>query len=421
MDWDPEIDTPASVLVIGAGPAGIEAALYARFLGYEVHVVDRARVGSNLANWDSEPLIAPAAAMSNLGLAALQAQEVDMPSSESVSDCSGYLQRYLIPVAKTDLLYQSIQINSELISLSRTGFDGTSELSVEQRSELEFRALIRSQKRGEYSQVFDLVLDCSGSGSRDGLASGRGLAKGESSLPADPRKAATSGYFRGRSVNMFEEVAGTTILYGNGLEACATAQEFMTRVGGNSAARFIWLLPKSYGEERRVELEDERLLKLLELPKQLAEDAPVGVAVMECWGIEAILGTLGDADQDSGQESSLNAPWTVTVQTRPEESIELACDRFVNCQAPLPDWGFCHRLGRGHEPQSTGQDEAKQTSLKSLTPEPHYYVLGAKSVSGHADGLQLSWIQIREQIRETFGLIGGRKDLNLYESVRPQD
>ncbi|MEC9117285.1 MAG: FAD-dependent oxidoreductase, partial [Planctomycetota bacterium] len=32
------IDTPATIAILGAGPIGLEAALYARFLGYEVTV-----------------------------------------------------------------------------------------------------------------------------------------------------------------------------------------------------------------------------------------------------------------------------------------------------------------------------------------------------------------------------------------------
>ena len=32
------LDTPASIAVLGAGPIGLEAALYARFLGYDVQI-----------------------------------------------------------------------------------------------------------------------------------------------------------------------------------------------------------------------------------------------------------------------------------------------------------------------------------------------------------------------------------------------
>ena len=44
IDWDPEIDSPAAVVVVGAGPIGIETALYARFLGYDVQLIDHGKV-----------------------------------------------------------------------------------------------------------------------------------------------------------------------------------------------------------------------------------------------------------------------------------------------------------------------------------------------------------------------------------------
>ncbi len=43
MLWDPEVESPASIAVIGAGSVGIEAALYARFLGYNVDIYDTGR------------------------------------------------------------------------------------------------------------------------------------------------------------------------------------------------------------------------------------------------------------------------------------------------------------------------------------------------------------------------------------------
>jgi len=35
------IDTPARLVILGAGPIGLEAALYARFLGYDVEIFEQ--------------------------------------------------------------------------------------------------------------------------------------------------------------------------------------------------------------------------------------------------------------------------------------------------------------------------------------------------------------------------------------------
>ena len=45
------VEPPGKVVVIGAGPIGVEAALYARYLGYQVEVFERGKIGSHLAAW----------------------------------------------------------------------------------------------------------------------------------------------------------------------------------------------------------------------------------------------------------------------------------------------------------------------------------------------------------------------------------
>lgn len=56
LDWDPEIDTPATIAVIGGGPCGVEAALYGRFLGYSVGFFDVHKVGDSLVAWGNRPM-----------------------------------------------------------------------------------------------------------------------------------------------------------------------------------------------------------------------------------------------------------------------------------------------------------------------------------------------------------------------------
>ncbi len=66
------IDTPATVAVLGAGPIGIEAALYARYLGYDVVILEQQAVAAHVRHRGNEPLTSPFAQLSTpLGLAAL--------------------------------------------------------------------------------------------------------------------------------------------------------------------------------------------------------------------------------------------------------------------------------------------------------------------------------------------------------------
>ena len=72
------VDTPARIAIFGAGPIGLEAALYARFLGYDVDVFDRGQVAENVLNWGHVRMFTPFGYNSStLGLAALAAQDAE--------------------------------------------------------------------------------------------------------------------------------------------------------------------------------------------------------------------------------------------------------------------------------------------------------------------------------------------------------
>ena len=64
----------------------------------------------------------------------------------------------------------------------------------------------------------------------------------------------------------------------------------------------------------------------------------------------------------------------------------------------------------------TDQCQHKQRQAEDgLTGEPHYYVLGQKAVGASS---RCTMPQAFEQIKKTFARIGGRSELDLYETVR---
>ncbi len=80
--WETEIDTPATVAIIGGGAVGIEAALYARFLGYYVLLIEGAKMAQSWRDGAHLPMLTPfGEAASTLGVAALEAHrsEVALP------------------------------------------------------------------------------------------------------------------------------------------------------------------------------------------------------------------------------------------------------------------------------------------------------------------------------------------------------
>ena len=53
------IDTPARIAILGAGPIGLEAALYARYLGYDVDLYERGKACEALCSLGSRPDVHP--------------------------------------------------------------------------------------------------------------------------------------------------------------------------------------------------------------------------------------------------------------------------------------------------------------------------------------------------------------------------
>jgi threonine dehydrogenase-like Zn-dependent dehydrogenase len=120
------LDTPATIAIIGNGPIGLEAALYARFLGYQVILVGDTSLADMLAAGDNIELnLVLSDLSSTLGRAALAAHDEQQQFSleTSLLSCQSWYESYLGPLSKTDLLadQQQWQVTLESITLSENG------------------------------------------------------------------------------------------------------------------------------------------------------------------------------------------------------------------------------------------------------------------------------------------------------------
>jgi hypothetical protein len=109
------------VAIIGAGPIGLEAALYARFLGYDVAVWERAaNPYDSSASCSAQPMHQPFGELvTPLGLAAIRAQspEVALPHAGDVISWADYQQRYLRALAQTDLVADCLQLDRRVTEI----------------------------------------------------------------------------------------------------------------------------------------------------------------------------------------------------------------------------------------------------------------------------------------------------------------
>ena len=138
------VDTPAKIAVLGAGPIGLEAALYARFLGYDVDLFDRGRVAENVLRWGHVRMFSPFAMnCTPLGLAALQAQDpsYEPPGEGDLLTGREYATRYLLPLSRTDLLADHLQLHTTVLSVSHEDLLKGELVGDPERADFDFRIL----------------------------------------------------------------------------------------------------------------------------------------------------------------------------------------------------------------------------------------------------------------------------------------
>ncbi len=395
LPWNPEIDTPATIAILGGGRAGIEAALYARFLGYDVWLFERDRPGQAWrhqfdvpmdGNWEAET--------SPLGRAALEAQgtplDVDLGAHPTYGE---YLRNYLTPLAKTDLVYDSVQIRSNVRSISRCGIPPGSALPAEEQADLEFRLLVDSATRGQHHAIADIVLDCGGLAPLGGLAPGGGMAAGQDLL--EPNHLATRRCADTDAV-LGAAQGGRIVLVGNSVAAVRCAQ-LLRQCEGERVSRWTWLVPAGIeeGEPTWSHLPRRLVEAALELVRREASEHG---ASLEILGIERVSRTA------DGQ-------WNLELRRRADETLEMQGDDLIVAPPQWPDWQLCQPLF-AFSPAAG----APLAGAPFLTSQPHYYVLGSKADRR----ARAEFGRTLDHIRAVFARIGGRRDLDLYKTIRPQ-
>lgn len=104
IDDAPTLDPPGSIAVIGAGPLGIEAALYGRFLGYDVTLAEAVAVASSHRGHDDQPLpMMPDRCLSPLAFSAINAQAPDTIRTLPMTYAQ-WIGEVLEPLTQTDLM-----------------------------------------------------------------------------------------------------------------------------------------------------------------------------------------------------------------------------------------------------------------------------------------------------------------------------
>ena len=405
---------PRDIAIVGAGPIGLEAALYAAALGHRPMVYERLEAGANIRRWGFLELFSPwALNTSPLGLAALEKQGLETPPGDACPGGEEYCDRYLGPVAAS--LGDRIRTGREVLAISRAGLLKTEAIGSPKRANRRFQLLV-ADRRGEMKTAqSDVVIDASGVYRNHGNLGDGGIpAPGEEAL----REKITYHIpdLLGADRPLYE--GRTTLLVGAGYSAATVLESFTKLMETEPRTRLVWARRDSRREP--IELYENDPLpqrdRLAREANRFACDTPEGC--------EALSGFVTSSLERVDERVAVRLNGASETRT-----VEV--DRIISMTGYRPDTGF-HRELQVHLCYATegpmklaaallgggsGGDCLERAELAGdtlLNPEPGYYIAGHKSYGRRSDFLLQAGI---EQVRDIFRLIEADENLDLYEET----
>lgn len=422
------IDTPARIAVLGAGPVGLEAALYARYLGYDVVVYERGRVAEHLLRFGHVRLFTPwRMNVSTLGLAALAAQDTGWqpPDGDQLLTARELAEVYFIPLAQSDLVCDSLRLGGEVVAVGRQGQLKGERVGLEERADSDFVLLVRDAAGNETVDIADAVIDATGTyGNHNWTGDGGLPAIGELAV-ADEIEYGLPDVLAGQR----DRYAGrTTLIVGAGYSAATNVVALGQLAEQAPGTRVIWATRRRLSDE-------------------LAEQAASATGPIRCLANDR----LAERDRLARAANALAAGAQAAVEYRPGTTIasarrpaghgflvELVGERpgKIEVDQVIANVGFrpdtrlyselqvheCYASGGPMKLAATllGQASADcldQTSAGPaalMNPEPDFYILGSKSYGRNSQFLLSIGLT---QVRDLFAVIGDRENLDLYANA----
>jgi thioredoxin reductase len=417
------VDTPAKIAVLGAGPIGLEAALYGRFLGYDIELFDRGEVADNVRRWGHVKMFSPFGMnASPLGLAALEAQDdqYKLVDQDAVITGREWRERYLLPLSQTDLLSDFLHLQTTVAAIARKDCFKYEEIGTKARCESPFRILFREKTGREYETSADIVIDATGVfGNANWIGPGGAPAIGERAV----RDRIEYGIPDPQGFDQLRFSNKQVLVIGSGHSAATSVLALRAMAESATATRVTWVTrrAKQEGEPGPLRgIRDDQLPERLQLVQDANEAAADPQGVIVHWP-----GTMVQSiswDESRG---------LFDVEFIGEHVGHGAFDEIIANVGYRPDHRFLEEL-QVHWCYATGGPMKLAAQLLAnpsddclkqvcpgpsalLTPEPNFYVLGAKSYGRNPNFLLSNGLT---QIRDLFTIIGDREKLDLYQSAQ---
>lgn len=412
-------DSPR-IAILGAGPIGLEATLYARYLGYKVQLLERGEsAAANVVAWGHVSLFTPFGLnASSLGVAALQAQDSNWqcPAAEEMLTGAELYHRYWLPLAQSDLVAGVLECDTEVVAVGRQGWlkgDGVGDAS---RGDAPFCLLLRRADGTEQLASADVVIDCTGTYRNHNWL-------GQGGIPAPGESAAAEHIEYGLADVLGDDQARFngkhTLLIGAGYSAATALTQLVH--SSDETTQVTWVT-RSDADAPIRRIADDWLAPRDELARQAnalaTRETPV-VTHYPATTIKAIEYRSASDDFEVDLVGQQSGRWVfdrviANVGYRPDNRIytELQVHECYASGGPM-------ELAAQRAAQ-VGTGSVDCLDWKSCGPasllnsEPNFHILGSKSYGRGAQFLLSVGLQ---QIRDLFTMIGNRDDLDLYATM----
>jgi thioredoxin reductase len=409
----PRTDLPR-IAVLGAGPVGLEAALYAAALQLPFVVFERGRVGEHLHQWGHVRLFSPFGMNTTpLGRARVRADRPgqDLPADGDLLTGREHVAAYLEPLAHS--LLDHLHTDTAVLHVGRRGFLKEDSPGDGRRGRQPFRLLVRAGNRERVEEA-DVVLDCTGT-------YGQHRYLGDGGIPAVGEVAAGPHIAYG-----LEDVLGArraayadknVLVVGAGYSAATTVCN-LARLGEAHPGTWVIWLARGPGTQPIKRFVNDPLRgrdQLAVRANTLATRGDSNVEFHPQCTIEAVECNGPDRGfKVSGRCAGRPLTWEVdrviaNVGYTPQ--AELYRELQVHeCYASLGPMNLAAALLRHAGGDCLAVPAQGAAALRN--PEPNFFILGAKSYGRGSNFLLRAGF---EQVREVFTLITGKAGLDLYQ------
>lgn len=376
------------IAILGAGPIGLEAALYAKALGCPVTVYESGQIAEQVNRWGHVSMFTPFGQnTTTLGIETLLRENPkrELPAERDTTTGREWRESYLHPLAESTALKESVQLQTTALTIGRTGWRKTD--SPDPTKPLPpFRLLVRTAQGQERFDTADIVLDCSGSYARPNWAGDAGIpaageiaARPQMSYWIDDILGARKPHYAGKSI----------ALIGGGYSAATTILNLAALAEEQQSTWVVWLTHADRGSGPLPRIANDPWKerdKFAARANNLACRCDGNLEYHAQTHIEELISHGPDKGfRVAGQVLGKPMSWEV--------------DRVIANVGYRADLTICQEL-RVNEPAGD-----------FTTNEPGYYILGMKS-HGRKSGFLLR--DGFEQIRRVFATIRGQKALDLY-------